>query len=414
MSHELRTPLNNLLILARCWRRIRRATSHTKQVKFAETIHSSGTDLLSLINDILDLSKIESGTMAVEPSEVPARRAARLRDPQLPPRGRRQGAGLHRGPGRPICRATMSTDMQAAPAGAQEPALQRPQIHRARQGGAAHGARHQGLAARQRHPRQRRIGHRLLRGRHRHRHSRRTSSASSSRPSSRPTAPPAASTAAPAWACPSAAKSPTCWAAKSGCTACPAWAAPSPSTCRRATWRRAMHRPEARAQASRAARQRGRCHDRAAASSRRCWRAPTRTTIARTSSPATTSCWPSTTIPPTPASWLDAAHEHGYKALVATRGDMGLAMARKFRPSAVLLDIGLPDTTGWSVLDQLQHDPDLRHVPVHVLSIYEDRRRGLELGRHRLLRARWKDAKCWITSSAAWRNPPRRAPATCW
>jgi CheY-like chemotaxis protein len=66
--------------------------------------------------------------------------------------------------------------------------------------------------------------------------------------------------------------------------------------------------------------------------------------------------------------------------LIAARGDMGLAMARKFRPAAVLLDIGLPDTTGWSVLDQLQHDPDLRHIPTHVLSIYEDRRRGLELG----------------------------------
>jgi CheY-like chemotaxis protein len=77
---------------------------------------------------------------------------------------------------------------------------------------------------------------------------------------------------------------------------------------------------------------------------------------------------------------LDAAHERGYKVLVAARGDMGLAMARKFRPHAVLLDIGLPDTTGWSVLDQLQHDPDLHHVPIHVLSIYEDRRRGLELG----------------------------------
>ena len=77
---------------------------------------------------------------------------------------------------------------------------------------------------------------------------------------------------------------------------------------------------------------------------------------------------------------FDAAHLRGFKVVSASRGDMGLAMARKFLPSAVLLDIGLPDTTGWSVLDQLRHDPDLQHIPVHVLSIYEDRRRGLALG----------------------------------
>ncbi len=77
---------------------------------------------------------------------------------------------------------------------------------------------------------------------------------------------------------------------------------------------------------------------------------------------------------------LDAAHERGYKVLIATRGDMGLAMARKFQPKAVLLDIGLPDTTGWAVLDQFQHDPDLRHIPIHMLSIFDDRRRGLSLG----------------------------------
>ena len=77
---------------------------------------------------------------------------------------------------------------------------------------------------------------------------------------------------------------------------------------------------------------------------------------------------------------LDAAHSWSYKAVIAARGDMGIAMARKFRPAAILLDIGLPDTTGWAVLDQLQHDPDLRHIPVHLLSIFEDRRRGLSLG----------------------------------
>ena len=77
---------------------------------------------------------------------------------------------------------------------------------------------------------------------------------------------------------------------------------------------------------------------------------------------------------------VDLAHERGLKALVALRGSAAMSLAREFKPGAITLDINLPDMAGWTILDRMKHDPATRHIPVHIISGDEDRRRGLALG----------------------------------
>jgi CheY-like chemotaxis protein/signal transduction histidine kinase/HAMP domain-containing protein len=77
---------------------------------------------------------------------------------------------------------------------------------------------------------------------------------------------------------------------------------------------------------------------------------------------------------------LDMAHRTGFKGLVASRGDAGLDLARRHGPDAIMLDIQMPGMEGWAVLDRLKHSPETRHIPVHVISVRDDLERGLRRG----------------------------------
>ncbi len=77
---------------------------------------------------------------------------------------------------------------------------------------------------------------------------------------------------------------------------------------------------------------------------------------------------------------LGMAREKGFKGIVALDGDSGLAAAHEYRPDAITLDIDMPGLDGWKVLERLKHHPNTRHIPVHIISGVERRQQGLKLG----------------------------------
>ncbi|MCP6759676.1 MAG: HAMP domain-containing protein [Fischerella sp. CENA71] len=77
---------------------------------------------------------------------------------------------------------------------------------------------------------------------------------------------------------------------------------------------------------------------------------------------------------------LDMVRKQEFKGIVAHGGNIGLALAQEYQPSAIILDIRLPGMDGWAVLDRLKHDGNTRHIPVHVMTVEEGKQRSLQQG----------------------------------
>ena len=371
MSHELRTPLNSSLILAKLLADNRESTLTAEQVKYAQAIHSSNNDLLALINDILDLSKIEAGHVELVDETLFAETVvARLRetfDPLVRQKGLELGMAVE--PDAPAqfladgqrlqqilknllanavkftVHGSVSLKIQAAgprrvrfvvcDTGIGIPREQTEVIFEAfrqadgstsrRFGGTGLGlAISRDLAVR--------MGGTL------------SVESEPGRGScftlELPTdgAPPAADPAAmpaPAAAAKASVPAPT-----------PAAAAAAPASPAKATSAPPVGVADDRDQR----------------------RHPDRMILAIEDD----------------AEFAQAlvalAHELDFDCVVATTAEEGLALASELRPSGVLLDIGLPDVSGLSVLERLKRDPATRHVPVHVVSALERSQVALELG----------------------------------
>jgi signal transduction histidine kinase/DNA-binding response OmpR family regulator/CHASE3 domain sensor protein len=362
MSHELRTPLNSVLLLARLLADNRDGKLDAEQVRFAQTIHGAGNDLLALINDILDLSKIEAGRLDVRLDAIPlARLADDLSRTFHPIASARQLALEFRiEPGAPdvidsdptrlpqILRNLLSNALKfterggvsLAISGAGDtvqlavhdtgigiPADQHERIFEAfRQTDAGSNRRFNGTGLGLTISRD--LAH-LLGGELRvasapgqgstftltlpvqpDREVALAARRSTARRSPAPTVPRAAPSAPP-----------------------PPSVGPAPF-------------PDDR--------------DRAAGAARSLLVIEDDVAFARVI--------------------FDLAHELEFACVVATTADDGLALARRIVPSAVVLDIGLPDRSGLTVLDALKRDPEIRHIPVHVCSVTDYTRGALAMG----------------------------------
>ncbi|QKR99340.1 response regulator [Sphingomonas sp. CL5.1] len=364
MSHELRTPLNSLLILSKLLGDNPDDNLTEEQVNYARTIHSSGNDLLGLINDILDLSKIEAGHVQVRPETIALERLATDLRPLFQPVADERGLQFAISIA-PDCPATIDTDRQRleqilknllanafkfTEAGSVRLSIERADGDRLALAVADTGI---GIAAEQQHDifeafRQadgtisRRYGGtglglsisrelaRLLGGTI-------TLTSVEGQGSTFTLVIPrsydpafVASRDAPVMASPPTASAP------------------------------AMPAPPAAARPALLPRRVEDDRDRLSEAMRILLVVEDDATFA--------------------GIVCDLSREMGFQCLVAGTAEEALELARQYRPSAVVLDVGLPDQSGLAVLDRLKRDVETRHIPVHVVSGSDHTQTALSLG----------------------------------
>jgi signal transduction histidine kinase/DNA-binding response OmpR family regulator/CHASE3 domain sensor protein len=359
MSHELRTPLNSSLILAKLLADNREGNLNPEQVKFAQTIYSAGNDLLTLINDILDLSKIEAGKLDVHPEDVPMARLcedlANTFRPLAADKGIELGATVDADV--PASIVTDSTRVQQVLKNLLSNALKFTErggvsLRVRRRGGnrVAFDVKDTGIGIPAEQHEVIFEAFRQADGTTNRKYGGTGLGLSISRDLARLLGGELTVDSAPGRGSTFTLALPDRLDVGDGAST------PPKSTRAKPAPRQELPERSADADAAGASRPDG---------------APPpdgRTILVIEDDPGF-----ATVI-------QGLAREMDFRALVASTGEQGLALAERHQPSAIVLDIGLPDRSGLSVLDTLKHQSSTRHIPVHVVSGADHMRAALEMG----------------------------------
>jgi len=375
MSHELRTPLNSSLILAKLLSDNPEGNLSEEQVKFARTILSSGNDLLVLINDILDLSKIEAGQMDIRPENVPLSRLISDMSRTFEPMAKQKGLELLTTLD-PQLEPTMETDRQRLEQVLKnlmsnavkftEAGSVTLNVIRAPGGRIAFAVTDTGIGISKENQQSVFDAFKQADGTISRRYGGTGLGLSISRELARLLGGQISLTSAPGKGSTFTLTLPVTYDAGAVAQRLEPRAAPLPAM---TTPPALPHMPALRPIARKAE---------SAAE-----KVPTFRLIDDDREGLSGDDKVILVVEDDAAFagiLYDLAHEQNFKCLVAANAEDALVVTRQYMPSAVVLDVGLPDHSGLSVLDQIKRDPKTRHIPVHVVSGNDYTHAALSMG----------------------------------